>query len=160
MPQPAAPWRQVLANQAPSPPSDGSGGRANGSTSRRPWGASPVAPAAPAAILRNSRRESVWVMAASLVARHAIRQARHFLLGLFEMALETPAHIHPKGRTGDAHLRHVSMTGFAIQAGGQMGRVAEEDEIRLHIHRDPWDLIALGRKGCHLLHLRLVCGDH
>src|SRR3990172_9425623 len=161
MPHPAAHCRQVLAYQASSPPSDSSGGRANGSsTKRRACGASPVAPVAPTAILRNSRRERGWVMARSLVARHAVRQASHLLLRLIEMTLETPAHVHPNDRASDAHPRHVSMTGFAVQAGCQMGLVAEEDEVRLGIDTDPGNSLALRRIGRYRLDLRLISGDH
>src|SRR3990170_195075 len=138
MPQPAAHWRQVLAYQASSPPSDSSGGRANGSSrTRRAAEPNPVTPVAPTATLRNSRRERGWVMRGSLVARQAVRQAGHFLLGLIEMAFQTPTHIHPVHGPGSVHFRHVAVAGLAIQARPEVWLMAEVHKVGLNIDAPP-----------------------
>ncbi len=94
------------------------------------------------------------------MAGQTIGKSGDFFLGLIQVTVEAPAHVHAPNWASDCHLANVSMAGLTTYARQQMRLMAEEDVIR-HF-RDP-----LPRNGLlslpvaeHLLHFAPVGGDH
>lgn len=76
------------------------------------------------------------------------------------MTVQTPAHVHARGRTRDRHLPNISVASLATHTRQQMRLVAEEDMIR-HFG-DPlprYGLLTLpvAEQGLHFSSIR---GDH
>lgn len=64
------------------------------------------------------------------------------MLGLLQMAIQAPTHIHLHCRPGNRHLAHVAMTSLAIDARSQVGLMAEVNEVGLAVHSNQLDWLA------------------
>jgi hypothetical protein len=67
----------------------------------------------------------------SFMAYQTVCQPGNLIIGLFQVAIQAPAHIHLNDRASDCHVANVTMTGFTIDACPQMRLMAEVDEIGL-----------------------------
>jgi hypothetical protein len=64
------------------------------------------------------------------VASQAIGKASDLFLGLLQVTVEAPAHVHAPNRARGGHLPNISMAGLATYARQKMRLVTEEDMIR------------------------------
>lgn len=71
------------------------------------------------------------------MARQAVRQAGYLVLGLFQVAIQTPTHIRLHRRMDERHVTDVTMTGLAVDAGPDVGLMGEVDEIGLLVYAVP-----------------------
>ena len=62
--------------------------------------------------------------------------------GTLNMALQTPAHVHPVLRHSYGHLADLSVAGLAVQSGSDVWAVHELNKIRHNGNWYPWDLLA------------------
>jgi hypothetical protein len=71
------------------------------------------------------------------MTRQAVCQADDLFFGLFQVAIQTPAHIHLHCRLGDGHAAYITMASFAVDACPQVDLVTEVDEVRLLVYAVP-----------------------
>lgn len=93
------------------------------------------------------------------MTRQAVRLASELFFGLFQVAIQTPAHVHPHHRPGDHHVAHVAMASLAVDACPQVGLMTEVDEVGLLVYAVPGDWLAafpIARQGLNCL---VVGGD-
>jgi hypothetical protein len=76
------------------------------------------------------------------MARKAVCQSGDLIFGLLQVTIQAPAHVHLDRWPGNCHATHISMTSLTINAGLQMGLMAEIDKIGLLIYTDPGDRLA------------------
>ena len=88
------------------------------------------------------RRRSYFNHLVSFMAGQAVRHAGDLVFGLFQVAIQTPAHVHLHHRAGNRHVAHVAVASFAVDASSQVGLMAEVDEVGLLVYAVPRDWLA------------------
>ena len=63
-------------------------------------------------------------------------------IGLFQVTIQAPAHIHVHGRVSNCHVANITMAVFTIDACPQMRLMAKVDEIGLLANAIPWDWLS------------------
>jgi hypothetical protein len=73
------------------------------------------------------------------MTRQAVCQTRDLFCGLFQVAIQTPTHVHLHYRSRNRHVTHLAMAGFAVDACSQVSLMAEVHEVGLLVHALPRD---------------------
>jgi len=94
------------------------------------------------------------------VAGQTIGKEGDLFLGLFQVTVQTPAHIHAPCWPSDGHLSDIPMTGLTTYARLQMWLMAEEDVVWHLDHPLPWDWLLAFPKSEHFLHFTSIGSDH
>ena len=93
------------------------------------------------------------------MARQAICKTGCFGLRFFQMAVQTPTHVHLHDWSGNCHLANVTMTCFAIETCTQMRLMAKVDKIGLWVHADPRNRLLSLPIARQFLYLWAIGGD-
>jgi hypothetical protein len=94
------------------------------------------------------------------MARQAVRQSGDLFFGLFQVAIQTPTHVHLHYGLCDRHLTDVTMAGFTIFACPQVSLMTEINEFRLIVYTAPGDWLTALPVACQSLNCLPVSGDY
>lgn len=76
------------------------------------------------------------------MARYTVCQPSNLILGLFQMTIQTPTHVHPQCWPGYRHLAYIAVASFTVDACSKVSLMAEVDEAGLLIYAIPGDWFA------------------
>jgi hypothetical protein len=90
------------------------------------------------------------------MARQAVSETGHFFLGLLQVAIQAPPHIHFGKLPGYIHAANLTMAGFTVDTRAKVRLVVEINKIGLDVDFHPGDGFTAFEIAGNLLNLRVI----